>query len=75
MQIKKWLRQGEFCQETNTDDLLEAAGRKLDKGYANDLVGDVLFIGEDGKTYVGTVEFVITEANPDYVKTVMENTQ
>jgi hypothetical protein len=31
-----------------------------------------LFLGEDDKYYVGTVEFCISEANPDYVKDVLE---
>ena len=48
------------------------AGRRLDKNYAHDIMGEILFEAEDGKTYVGCVEFVIEEANPDYVKSVME---
>lgn len=33
--------------------------------------GEVVFEGEGGKVYVGTVEFMIGEANPDYVAAVL----
>jgi len=78
MRIKKWLRDGNEGfggpgQEVfHTETLLEAAGRLLDKSYSHDIVGEILFEGEDGKIYVGTVEFCIAEANPDYVKQIME---
>lgn len=73
MNIKRWIRNGNsglaYC---NTEEaLLESAGNLLDKAYSHDIVGEVLFEGEDGKMYVGTVEFVIAEANPEYVKDVL----
>ncbi len=76
MKIKKWLRDGNegFAAQglDDTDDILCAAGRLLDHACSHDIVGEVLFRGEDGKYYVGTVEFVIAEANPEYVKDVLE---
>lgn len=75
MIIKKWLIDPEFnkdeCKTTN--DLLNIAGRRLDKAYACDIVGDCVFEGEDGKNYVGTVEFVIEEADPDYIKSLLDD--
>ena len=76
MKIKRWIRDGEDALGAqgieNTEELLCAAGRKLDKAYAHDIVGECLFEGEDGKYYVGTVEFVIEEANPGYVEDCLE---
>jgi hypothetical protein len=75
MRIKRWLRAGEVLEDDeifHTETLLEIAGRRLDKAYAHEIMGEILFEGEDGKTYVGCVEFCINEANPEYVKTVME---
>jgi len=80
MRIKRWIRDGGSCESngfnsdgiTTDDQLLSVAGRLLDKACSHEIVGEVLFEGEDGKMYVGTVEFIISEANPDYVKDVLE---
>jgi hypothetical protein len=75
VEIKRWIRDGingdlsSTCETTEA--LLETAGRLLDRAYSHEIVGEVLFEGEDGKIYVGTVEFCIGEANPDYVKEVV----
>ena len=77
MKIKKWLRDGNCGLAApendinSTDDLLDAAGHLLDDACSHDIVGEVLFEGEDGKTYAGTVEFVIAEAAPAYVGAVL----
>lgn len=75
MNIAKWLRDGIDGDLSNecetTDDLLVAAGRSLDNACSSDIVGEVLFLGDDGKYYVGCVEFVISEANPDYVDEIL----
>jgi len=57
MKIIKWLVEPEFDKNEcrNTEDLLNIAGRRLDKAYACDIVGNCIFKGEDGKTYVGNV--------------------
>lgn len=79
MKITKWIRDGQDVLSAQgidtTEDLKVAAGRCLDKACSHDIVGEVLFEGEDGKTYVGTVEFVITEAAPDYVAEVLANNE
>jgi len=71
MKIKRWLRDGhdglaECCEDT--EELLEVAGNRLDDAQSWDIVGEVVFEGDDGKIYVGSVEFVIEEANPKYVQ-------
>jgi secreted trypsin-like serine protease len=76
MKIKKWIRDGngesleDLCQDT--DELIAIAGRRMDKAYAQDIMGDVLFEGEDGKTYVGVISFKLVEASPEYVQTILE---
>ncbi len=75
MIIKKWLRDGEHNLEDScdhTEDLIAAAGRLMDKAYAQDIVGEILFEGEDGKMYVGVTTFQILEASPEYVEDMME---
>lgn len=47
--------------------ILNEAGRALDKACSHDICGTVLFRDKAGKFHVGTVEFVISPANPDYV--------
>ena len=70
MKIKKWIR-GENEYKT-TEKVIERAGVALDDACASDIVGECLFQAEDGKYYVGTVDFVIQEANPKYVKNALE---
>jgi len=76
MKIVKWLRDGDglSCDGINTSEgLLECAGNALDNACAYDIMGEVLFLADDGRYYVGTVEFMICEANPTYVKDVLDN--
>lgn len=75
MKIVKWIRDGNdlnTCGLEDDDDLLDAAGRALDKACSWDIMGEVLFLADDGKYYAGCVEFMITEANPDYVKDCLD---
>lgn len=73
--IKRWIRDGHdglSAQDIDTTDLLlEAAGRRLDKACSHDIMGEILFESGDGKMRVGVVEFMITEADPEYVKDVL----
>ena len=77
MEITKWIQTGndtdleDLCDDS-TEILMSIAGRKLDKSCAHEIMGPVMFEADDGKTYVGTVEFVLAEANPEYVKQVLE---
>lgn len=76
MKIKRWIRDGNESFEKqgfdDTEDILCAAGRLLDDACSHEIVGEVLFEGEDGKFYAGTVEFVIAEADPDYTREVLD---
>ena len=76
MKIKRWIRDGneEFEKQgfNDTEDILCAAGCLMDHACSHEIVGEVLFEGEDGKFYTGTVEFVIAEADPDYARGVLD---
>ena len=75
MKIKRWIRDGNeglSAQGIGTqEELVENAGGALDSASSHDIMGEILFEGDDGKFYVGCVEFVISEANPDYVKEIL----
>ncbi len=72
LRIKKWLRTGnDSGHEKNTAQLLETAANALDAACASDIMGEIVFLGADGKYYVGTVEFVIGRANPAYIKDIL----
>lgn len=72
MKITKWLRTGEVGPCESEDELLESAGILLDNHSSHEILGEVVFEAEDGKTYVMTVEAVIAEANPAYVNSLTE---
>lgn len=66
-QIRRMVLSGELDPPVNVPDMLEQAGRLLDRSCSHEICGEVLFQAEDGKWYVGTVEFLIGRANPSYV--------
>ena len=76
MKVKNWIRDGNERFEAqgldDTEDILCAAGRLLDDACSHEIVGEVLFEGEDGEFYTGKVEFVIAEADPEYVKEALD---
>jgi len=75
IKIKRWIHDGNDTLSNsvnNTDELLEAAADSLDSACSWDIVGPILFMGEDGQYYVGTVDFSISKAHPDYVKQELE---
>ena len=59
--------------ELNTNDirtvpqLIDAAGFALDNANASDITGITVFKAHDDVWYVGTVEFVVALANPEFV--------
>ena len=72
IKIKRWVRSGELNNShTTSEEVLDECGHVLDHNGACDILGDVLFEGEDGKYYVITVEAVISEAKPEYVKDIL----
>ena len=76
MKIVKWIADSHGDVSTSgviTDhDLVDIASRVLDKHCSHDIMGEIVFEADDGKVYVGSTEFVIMEANPEYVKDVRE---
>jgi hypothetical protein len=71
IRVKHWIRSGELNPRNRTQaSVMEECGRLLDKNCTTDILGDVLIQATDGKHYVITVEAVIQEANPEYVKDV-----
>jgi hypothetical protein len=77
--IEEWIHDGyggdisDLC--VTVHDLLEVAGRRLDKAYSHEIMGEILFKAEDGKYYVGHVEFTVDEANRDYLKRCLDEQQ
>ena len=77
MKITEWLDEGNLSGNVHdeikdTDQLMEAAGRALDACYSHEIVGNVIFKGEDGEYYVMTVEAIIGKANPDFIREFLE---
>lgn len=76
--IKDWLLDGNECFEdicVSSHDVLMAGNRMLDKAGAQDIVGEICFRGDDGKFYVGLVEYTIAEASPELVSRILDRLQ
>lgn len=73
LKIKKWIRRGEFSvkNKQTIGDVIEQAGYMLDRVEANETVGEVLFKASDGKYYTATVEVLVSEAHPQFVKDIL----
>lgn len=74
MKITKWIRTGthDMADIHDTDVLMDTAGRAMDKAYTHEIMGEVVFEAEDGKTYVGIVTFTLDEINPEYLKMLQD---
>lgn len=73
LKVKRWLRNGEVDPNCTTqDEIIASCGNLLDHACSHDILGEVLFEATDGKVYVVTVEAVIAEANPTYVRDVLK---
>lgn len=72
--VQRWLRRdGRFPDDANdVGRIISAAAAAMDSACTWEIVGDCVFQGEDEKYYVGTVEFVVAPANPEYVKELLE---
>lgn len=70
--ITRWEQDGEIGSVDTIDEVVERAGRCLDAANSWDICGPILFQAEDGKWYAGTVNFVISEANPKYVEDTLK---
>jgi hypothetical protein len=76
IKVKRFISRGELDgTEKDTDAILESCANLLDRCESHEILGQVVFEGEDGKFYTATVEADIGEADPDYVKQVMEEAQ
>lgn len=74
MKITKWIRDGihGLSHVKDTAQLYEEASNALNGACSWDIMGTVVFEAEDGKTYVGNVEFDIGLINPDYLKQLQD---
>jgi len=73
LKVKRWIRDGELnAVNMDQDSILENCGALLDNACSHEILGDVVFEGTDGKFYVVTVEALISEGNPEYIKSVLE---
>jgi hypothetical protein len=71
LKIKRWIKSGELTGAEDVSDVLEQVGNILDHGCVWDNIGDVIFEAADGVTYVVTIEGMISQADPDYVKEIL----
>jgi hypothetical protein len=72
IRVKKWIRTGELNSRNRTQaSILDNCGRLLDDACSHEILGEVVFLGTDGKYYVICVEAVIGVANPEYVKDLL----
>lgn len=75
--ITRIIRGGEVLHEDaancelTVQDLYVAAGRLLDKAQSHEILGDVLVVAANGKTYAMTVEACLAEADADYVEEIL----
>lgn len=75
LEIKRWISKGEFDTDDigNVGHIYEQAGNLLDHHCSGEILGTVLFEGVNGKYYTISVEGVLGEANPEWVKEMLEN--
>lgn len=73
LRVKKWICTGELSACKTEKEIIEQCGRLLDRNCSGEILGEVLFKATNGKYYVVTVEAVIEEANPEYVKDALAN--
>jgi len=73
LKIKKWICSGKFSvkNKQTIGDVIEEAGYLLDGVEASEIVGKVLFKASDGKYYTATVEVLVYEAHPQFVKDIL----
>jgi hypothetical protein len=68
--VKEVIRNGELeiVPGHTMAEITEMACECLDGANSWDICGEILFLGNDDRYYVGTVEFVIAPGNPAYVE-------
>ena len=75
LEIKRWISSGEFDADdiSHVGHVYEQAGNLLDHACASEIFGTVLFEGANGKYYTISVEGVLGEASPEWVKELLES--
>jgi hypothetical protein len=73
--VKEVIRSGELeiSPGHTREEIIELACECLNAANSWDICGEVLFLGNDGRHYVGTVEFVIAPGNPVYVQDALKS--
>lgn len=66
------LTEGELDDPVTEDELLEQAGRLMDKSYTHEILGEVVYLTEDGRWKVATVETHLGDAHPRYLRDRLE---
>ena len=73
IKIKRMIDAGELWDDApNTNTILTSAGIVLNKSCSNEILGRVLFEGENGKFYTVTVEAVISEVSRLFVEDILQ---
>jgi len=76
IEVAEWIESGRICEDFDAATergILEACGNLLDDACASEIVGPgILFRATDGKHYTVSVEAVISEANPEWVRDVLD---
>ncbi len=76
LKVSKWLVKGEFAgDEKNSDDILDNAGRLLDKSCSNEICGQNVFQASDGKFYQVQVQAQIVELSSDEAEQIIEDAE
>lgn len=76
LKVKQWLDSARIGDDAMTqDEIIDACSTLMDKAYAHAILGEgvPMFLGEDGKAYVVTVNASISEANPEFLAEVLED--
>jgi len=71
-QVEEWHSCGEIGEVNTISEIIENAGECLDSANSWDICGEVLFKA-GGKWYVGTTQFVLSEASEEYLKDSLDN--
>jgi len=65
----------ELAEGQTFDEVRELACVPMDRACTWDICGEIMFVADDDRHYVGTVEFVIGPANPSYVEEIVKKAE
>jgi len=73
IKVKRFVSKGELDgTEKDSAAILDSCCNLLDNCESHEILGQVLFEGQDGKFYTVTVEAVIGPASKDFARQVMD---